>query len=62
MMQIDVKPTGEKGAYYDSFTFELLDNIEFNPGFERVSGDSLTGWLVTNADEISFDDEVFYDG
>ena len=63
MLQLDIAPTGENGVYYDDFTIEKLDKIEFNGGFERV-GNMTTplGWVMSNGSDFSFSDEIYYDG
>ena len=63
MIQLDIAPTGEKAVYYDDFSIEKIDKMEFNGGFERV-GTMATplGWSLSNALDFSFSDEVYYDG
>ena len=63
MLQLDIAPTGENAVYYDDFSIEKLDKIEFNGGFERV-GNMTTplGWVMSNGTDFSFSDEIYYDG
>ena len=63
MLQLDIAPTGENAVYYDDFSIEKLDKIEFNGGFERV-GNMATplGWAMSNGSDFSFSDEIYYDG
>lgn len=63
MLQLDIAPTGENAVFYDDFSIEKLDNIEFNGGFERFGGmETPLGWTMSNGSDFSFSDEIYYDG
>lgn len=63
MVQLDIAPTGENAVYYDDFSIEKIDNIEFNGGFEKT-GDMTTpiGWTMSNGSDFSFSDTIYYEG
>ena len=63
MLQLDVAPTGENAVYYDEFSLEKLDKLEFNGGFERVGNmETPLGWARSSGSDFSFSDEIYYDG
>ena len=63
MLQLDIAPTGENAVYYDEFSLEKLDKLEFNGGFERVGNmETPLGWAMSNGSNFSFSDKIYYDG